>query len=177
MSARSNTIPWSTVVLLALSLPAYGPAHTPPSQVRVVSLAQAMSFVPPVDGPIGSSFGLRKMADRNERHQGLDIRSAMGTPVHVTAAGRVVSTGFNSGYGKNVLVAHASGLTTLYAHLSSITVKEGQPLRAGQTIGRVGNTGFTTGPHLHFEVRWNGHSVDPQRFLASQSVRSLSLRD
>lgn len=164
-------------MLMAIALPAYGPAHTPPSQVRVVSLARPVSFVPPVEGPIGSYFGPRKLADRNERHQGLDIRSQMGTPVHVTSAGRVVSTGFNSGYGNNVLVEHAGGFTTLYAHLSTIFVKQGQELYTGQKVGRVGDTGFTTGPHLHFEVHWNGHSVDPEKFLVSQSVRSISLRD
>src|SRR5207248_9716437 len=82
-----------------------------------------------------------------------------------TAAGIVTMAGWNGGYGKMVEVDHGNGFATRYAHLSAIDVEVGQPIRIGQIVGRVGTTGRSTGPHLHYEPRADGASVDPQRFL------------
>ena len=85
--------------------------------------------------------------------------------MRATAAGTVTSTGWNGGYGRMVEIDHGNGLSTRYAHLSSAEVKEGQAVRAGQIVGRVGSTGRSTGPHLHYETRIDGEAVDPQKFL------------
>jgi murein DD-endopeptidase MepM/ murein hydrolase activator NlpD len=107
-------------------------------------------------------------------HTGLDFRGEVGAPVRATAPGRVVSAEYNGGYGNMVEVEHANGLTTRFAHLSSMEVEEGQRVEAGTLIGRVGSTGRSTGPHLHYETRINGEPVDPTRFLrAGQKLTRL----
>lgn len=95
-------------------------------------------------------------------HTGLDIGAGSGTPIHVAAAGIVVSVLNGGPYGLHTLVAHGSGLTTMYAHQSYAGVKKGQSVSKGQTIGKVGSTGWSTGPHLHFEVRIDGTAYDPR---------------
>jgi murein DD-endopeptidase MepM/ murein hydrolase activator NlpD len=123
----------------------------------------------PIVGEIDltSTFGVR--ADPFLRgpamHSGLDFRASTGDPVKVTAAGTVTQAGWNGGYGKLVEVDHGNGLATRYGHLSDIGVSVGQSVRSGQTIGRVGSTGRSTGPHLHYETRIDGEPVDPQKFL------------
>jgi peptidoglycan hydrolase-like protein with peptidoglycan-binding domain len=99
----------------------------------------------------------------NRFHTGLDYPAAVGTPVVAAAAGRVTFAGWSAGgWGKLVIVAHGGGVTrTLYAHLSQVSVRVGQQLAAGQRLGRVGSTGKSSGPHLHFEVRLRGAAVDP----------------
>jgi murein DD-endopeptidase MepM/ murein hydrolase activator NlpD len=89
----------------------------------------------------------------------------MGSEAQVTAPGTVVSAGWNGGYGRMVEVEHADGFTTRYGHLSKILVKKGQQLSAGDIVGKVGSTGRSTGPHLHYEVRRNGEALNPSRFL------------
>jgi murein DD-endopeptidase MepM/ murein hydrolase activator NlpD len=98
-------------------------------------------------------------------HTGIDFRASYGDPVRATAAGTVVSAGWSGGYGKMVEIDHGNGLITRYGHLSAIDVEEGQSIRTGQTVGRVGSTGRSTGPHLHYETRVDGEAVDPQKFL------------
>jgi murein DD-endopeptidase MepM/ murein hydrolase activator NlpD len=98
-------------------------------------------------------------------HTGLDFRAETGSPVLTAGAGRVVTAEYNGGYGNMVEVDHGYGLTTRYAHLSQILVSEGQQVAAGALVGRVGSTGRSTGPHLHYETRMDGEAVDPQRFL------------
>jgi murein DD-endopeptidase MepM/ murein hydrolase activator NlpD len=98
-------------------------------------------------------------------HTGIDIGAAYGSPVRAAAAGTVVVAGPVSGYGNAIVVDHGGGLATLYGHLSRFGVHAGSTVAAGQTIGAVGNTGNSTGPHLHFEVRVNGTPVDPMRYL------------
>jgi hypothetical protein len=98
-------------------------------------------------------------------HTGLDFRGSTGDPVRATANGRVESAGVNGGYGKMIEIDHGNGFSTRYAHLSAIEVKVGQSVRIGQIIGRVGSTGRSTGPHLHYETRIDGEAVDPQKFL------------
>lgn len=95
-------------------------------------------------------------------HTGLDVGASRGTPIHVAASGIVVSVVYGGPYGLHTLVAHGSGLTTMYAHETSASVKSGQTVTKGQVIGKVGTTGWSTGPHLHFEVRIDGTAYDPR---------------
>jgi murein DD-endopeptidase MepM/ murein hydrolase activator NlpD len=98
-------------------------------------------------------------------HTGLDFRGDTGEAIRATAAGTVTHTGWSGGYGKMVEIDHGNGLSTRYGHLSSIDVDVGQNVRSGQVVGRMGSTGRSTGPHLHYETRIDGEAVDPQRFL------------
>ncbi len=124
-------------------------------------------LVRPVPGPVTSSFGprLHPILGTTRMHTGVDLRAAWGDPVGAAAAGRVIFAGAYGGYGNAVIIDHSGGMSTLYAHLSSITVTYGEIVSAGQTIGLVGSTGLSTGPHLHFEVRIDGKPVDPVPYL------------
>ncbi len=122
----------------------------------------------PVGGWISSWYGWRPspINGRTSLHKGVDIVAPYRTPIAATAAGRVVTAGWSpSGYGNHLVINHGYGYTTLYAHLSQIDVEEGQVVRQGDTLGLVGSTGFSTGPHLHYEVWENGLAVDPIPFL------------
>jgi len=96
-------------------------------------------------------------------HKGTDFAAPTGTPILAAAAGRVVSAGRAGGYGNMVEVDHGKGLRTRYAHMSKISVKAGQRVAQGQTIGAVGSTGLATGPHLHYEVWQNGVAANPKQ--------------
>lgn len=98
-------------------------------------------------------------------HTGVDFRAETGSSILATAPGKVVAAEYNGGYGNMVEVEHANGLSTRYAHMSAISVSVGQTVKAGTVVGRVGSTGRSTGPHLHYETRINDEPVDPTRFL------------
>jgi murein DD-endopeptidase MepM/ murein hydrolase activator NlpD len=98
-------------------------------------------------------------------HSGMDLAASTGTPVKAAADGRVLLAGWVSGYGNTVIVDHGGGLSTLYGHNSSITTKAGKLVLQGDIIAKVGSTGVSTGPHLHFEVRQDGTPQDPMRWL------------
>ncbi len=115
----------------------------------------------PVSGPITSPFGLRW----GSLHPGIDIGAGSGTPIHAAAAGQVLVASYDGGYGNLVVLDNGNTISTAYAHQSSIAVAVGQTVSQGQVIGSVGSTGFSTGPHLHFEVRINGVPVDPLGYL------------
>jgi len=115
----------------------------------------------PCDGVVVSGFGMRW----GRMHEGIDIGCAYGTPNRAAAAGTVIYAGWLGGYGNLVVVDHGNGLSTAYAHASSILVSVGQSVSQGQTVSLVGSTGNSTGPHLHFEVRINGIAVDPLPYL------------
>jgi len=121
----------------------------------------------PVMGRISSPFGWRRhpVTRRNDFHTGLDIRAARGTVIRAARDGRVAYAGWMGAYGKVVVIEHADGKSTLYAHCSSILVKQGDRVTTGQNIARVGSTGRTTGPHLHFEIRNGNRPVNPLQFL------------
>jgi len=123
----------------------------------------------PVSGEVdmSSPFGMRldPFLGRPAVHTGIDLRGDIGEPVHATAAGKVSVAGREGGYGNMVEINHGNGLSTRYGHLSEIDVKVGQQVQIGQVIGRIGSTGRSTGPHLHYETRINGEPVDPQKFL------------
>jgi murein DD-endopeptidase MepM/ murein hydrolase activator NlpD len=133
-------------------------------------------FAWPERGPITQGFGCSELLgepyDPNcptrHTHLGLDIGCPFGTPIGAADAGIVsyVNYGWGGGYGNFVLMTHGNGFATLYAHLSSIAVAAGQPVRRGQVIGAEGSTGYSTGPHLHFEIRLNGAYQNPLSYLA-----------
>ncbi|HVZ53106.1 MAG TPA: peptidoglycan DD-metalloendopeptidase family protein [Pseudolabrys sp.] len=123
----------------------------------------------PVSGEVdmSSPFGVRTdpFLGRPAMHTGIDLRGEIGEPVRATANGRVTIAGREGGYGNMVELDHGNGLRTRYGHLSKIDVKVGQVVRIGQTVGLIGSTGRSTGPHLHYETRINGTAVNPQKFL------------
>jgi len=122
----------------------------------------------PVSGKLESGMGGRRnpFGGRGfEYHEGQDIDAVYGTPVMVAASGTVTIAGRERGYGNVIYVDHGAGLSTRYGHLSQIDVKIGQTVTRGQTIGLVGSTGRSTGPHLHYEVRINNQPVDPRQYL------------
>jgi murein DD-endopeptidase MepM/ murein hydrolase activator NlpD len=102
-------------------------------------------------------------------HSGVDMAAPAGTPVHAAGAGVATVALDPSGYGLYLIVAHGGGVSTLYGHLESTAVVSGDPVAAGAEIGRVGSTGLSTGPHLHFEVRRGGRPVDPVPLLPARS--------
>lgn len=102
---------------------------------------------------------------KNLHHDGIDIGEKSGSPIYAAGSGKVILAGYNGGYGRCIIIDHGNGFKTLYGHLSSCSVKEGDWVKKGQQIGKMGNTGNSTGPHLHFEVRINDVAVDPLQFL------------
>ena len=140
------------------------------SMARMSALESALEGVPqfaPARGSMTSKFGYRRdpFSRRAAMHSGIDFRGAVGTPIYAASKGRVSFVGWKGGYGKTVEITHGNGLTTRYAHLSRFEARVGDRVSAGETIARMGNTGRSTGPHLHFEVRINGRAVNPRTFL------------
>lgn len=113
----------------------------------------------------GYGYRLHPITGRREFHFGIDIAAPQGTPIHSYAKGTVTKARFSSGFGYHVVVNHGGGLSTLYAHLSKISVSEGTHVDVGDVIGLMGSTGISTGSHLHFEVHQNGNRVNPLNFL------------
>ncbi|MCL2878306.1 MAG: peptidoglycan DD-metalloendopeptidase family protein [Acidobacteria bacterium] len=122
----------------------------------------------PVDAPVSSTFGVRKdpFNGKPRFHKGIDLAAPAGTPVVAALPGRVISAGYESGYGNSVLVEHDGGLRTRYGHLASVDVKAGDMVTSDDTLGKVGSTGRSTGAHLHFEVIRMGTPVDPAKMAA-----------
>lgn len=123
----------------------------------------------PVEGRISSRFGARRdpVHGRQRFHHGVDIAAAKGSPIGAAGDGKVVFAGWQGGYGKTVVIEHADGRRSRYAHADKLLVKQGETVGVGQTIATVGSTGRSTGPHLHFEVSEHGRRVDPLRALAN----------
>ena len=121
----------------------------------------------PAAGPMISGFGYRihPILGINRFHSGIDIAASYGTTVKAAAGGEVIQAGYFGGYGYSVMLYHGGGYATWYAHLSSINVSMGQMVERGSAIGRVGSTGWSTGPHLHFEIRINGVPKNPMGYL------------
>jgi murein DD-endopeptidase MepM/ murein hydrolase activator NlpD len=140
---------------------------------RVSSLERSMflgsAFVSPIKtGRTTSGFGTRRdpfNENRTQFHRGVDIACPIGTNIYSSRAGRVTFAGYADGYGKLVILEHEHGYTTYYGHLSRLKVKEGDRVGAGQNIALSGNTGRTTGPHLHFEIRRHGKALNPHTFI------------
>jgi murein DD-endopeptidase MepM/ murein hydrolase activator NlpD len=108
-------------------------------------------------------------------HKGIDYAAPKGTPIRTVGSGTVEFAGWQNGYGKSVEIRHGNGKSTFYAHMSRIDVRKGQRVDQGQNIGAVGSTGWSTGPHLHFEFRVNGHHQDPRRLLKSGETLQLAV--
>lgn len=143
-----------------------------PMQFSLDSLPDySIPTLSPVDNPvISSKYGKRKhpILKRYKMHTGIDLEGEFGTPVKAAAYGIVVKTKLlysKKGYGKRVILKHADGYKTLYAHLSRVDVEVGDVVVAGQVIGRIGNSGFSRGAHLHYEVSHYGAKKDPALYL------------
>jgi murein DD-endopeptidase MepM/ murein hydrolase activator NlpD len=139
---------------------------------RILDLLTKIQSVPiglPHIGRLTSDFGVRKnpMARRggSEFHPGLDLSGKIGAPIRVTADGKVSFAGAKGGYGNCIIVQHDFGYETLYGHLSKINVKSGQKVKAGKIIGELGNTGRSTGPHIHYEIIHNKEKENPNKYL------------
>ena len=138
---------------------------------RMAVLERALDGIPQVVPAtienITSGFGYRRdpFNGRGAMHAGIDFKGAMGSPIFAAAEGKVTFAGWKSGYGQAIEITHGNGMLTRYAHLSRIGVTLGQSVAAGDTIGGLGSTGRSTGPHLHFEVRINDRAVNPRPFL------------
>lgn len=116
---------------------------------------------------VTSSFGTRSdpFHGKNRRHNGIDIARPHGSFVYATGDGVVEFSGWKGTYGILIKIKHPSGHETRFAHLSAVAVQAGQRIRKGQIIGKIGSTGRSTGPHLHYEVRYNGKPLDPRKFM------------
>lgn len=131
------------------------------------SILASTPSIKPVDGYYTSGFGYRisPFTGNRQLHAGIDLYAPIGTPVRSTADGVVARVANDAGYGKLVVVSHGYGFSSLYAHNSKILVKVGQRIKRGQTISLVGNTGRSTGPHLHYEVKRNGVAINPVKYI------------
>lgn len=166
-AAAAPAVTASSTLIDATSAPV-----APPVQAQVEAAGPVMrqiAFQMPVRGyAINSDFGIRKLAieARARAHKGVDIAAPKGTSVFTAAEGEVIRTGYDAGgYGNFIEVAHPNDMTTIYGHLSRIDVATGDKVTPEQRIGLVGSTGYSTGPHLHFEVRRNGDQVNPTRVV------------
>ncbi len=137
---------------------------------RMIRISErAPGFGKPLRVPlvVTSKYGYRPhpVTGRYQHHAGIDFRAATGTRVYASKAGRVIFAGRRGGYGKIVGIEHEGNFTTWYGHLSRIRVKVGQTVSQGRVIGLSGNTGISTGPHLHFEIRYKGRSEKPTKYI------------
>lgn len=136
------------------------------SGAKTVSYATG-NFVRPVYGTITSPYGWRRHPIFGGRkfHTGVDIAGPNRSPIRAANSGKVIYSGWYGGYGKVVIIDHGKSITTLYAHLATIKVNKGQDVSKNQVIGLEGTTGYSTGPHLHFEVRLNGKHTNPMNYI------------
>ena len=132
-----------------------------------LDLLSATPTIWPTEGWVTSPFGRRisPFTGQSEFHQGIDISGKVGTPIYAPATGVVTFTGVDGGFGKTIVLKHGSGIVTRYCHLHRVSVDADQEVQRGELIGYLGNTGRSTGPHLHYEVRLNGVCVDPMRYI------------
>jgi murein DD-endopeptidase MepM/ murein hydrolase activator NlpD len=132
------------------------------------------TFQAPVRGEISSLFGMRKhpVLGENLHHDGIDIRQPLGTPVKPVGPGVVTFSGKDGGYGLMVEIDHGNGLTSRYAHLSKLLANKGERINPEQTLGQVGQTGLTTGPHLHLEIHRQNNPIDPLTVLNRRQIET-----
>lgn len=131
------------------------------SVIRAMGNAPTLSFSAPAFGRVSSRYGKRWMG----YHHGIDIAAPIGTPIYAAKGGKVISAGWAFRYGRLIRIEHSNGISTYYAHCSKMLVKKGDWVAEGQKIGEIGNTGRSSGPHLHFEVRLDGKAVNPTAFI------------
>ena len=114
---------------------------------------------------VSSGYGWRTFGGQRQFHKAIDISASHGDPIHPISSGTVLRTGYSGNAGNRVLVQHDDGKTSMYAHLSQISVSPGERVSTSSTIGNIGSTGRSTGPHLHLEITENGNKVDPMKYL------------
>jgi murein DD-endopeptidase MepM/ murein hydrolase activator NlpD len=133
-----------------------------------------MPTITPCEGYVSRGFGMHNdpFTGSYQPHNGIDIATPRGTPVCATAEGIVASASFTAGLGNLIQIDHGDGISTCYGHLSKIMVAPGHKVQRGEIIGLVGSTGYSTGPHLHYEVHTNGRAVDPSNYIV-KSILSL----
>ena len=148
------------------------PESVPEAGPDPVHTTQPILMQMPVLGRITSLFGSRRdpLNGSHKNHQGVDIAAPLGTPIGAAATGTVIFAGQQGGYGNTVVIEHADGKRTRYAHADQLYVTSGDHVRSGQTIATVGSSGRSTGPHLHFEVLENDQRIDPLSSLANDST-------
>ena len=157
------------LIALALGcLPKYSAAIPLPQSSTTALTAESAQFLWPIgdNRHITSGFGNRKIAlyGYERLHTGVDINTAIGTPVTAIAGGTVIVSVYDGGWGDYIMINHGNNQISLYAHLDSRSVARGDTVTPGQQIGTTGNSGISSGPHLHFELRENGKSVNPFRY-------------
>jgi murein DD-endopeptidase MepM/ murein hydrolase activator NlpD len=166
------------VALLPPSTPA-APIDDSDQHIAVIGpamrpLVSQFNAIWPTTGQITTYFGeVDSLSPRG--HSGLDIAAPQGTPIHAADDGEVLKAYWNEdGYGGLIIIGHPSGYETWYGHLDSFTVEKGDQVKRGQAIGQMGSTGFSTGSHLHFEVRQDGQVCDPLTFLKEVNLKPVS---
>jgi murein DD-endopeptidase MepM/ murein hydrolase activator NlpD len=162
----ANSVPWSELSAgQVLFIPGGHPRQLSPAMRQLFQ--QRRLFRSPLQGVYTSLVGERidPFTGEKKLHNGVDIRAAFNSLVCAAAGGKIVLAGWNGGFGKCVIISHGNGYKTLYGHLNAILVHSGQRVRQGQAIARVGVTGRTTGPHLHFTVYLNNRVKDPLKYL------------
>lgn len=137
------------------------------TEAKLQTYIDAIPTLWPTIGRISSEFGSRSdpFNSSEKNHAGIDIAADEGNSIKAAASGKVIFADYKGNYGNCVIISHSSGISTLYGHASKLLVKEGQKVKKGDIIAKVGSTGRSTGPHLHFEVRINGTPVDPIKYL------------
>ena len=156
------------LTLAFLCLPKHAAALPHVYAHRETTISETEHFLWPVGDNryITSGFGNRKIAlyGYERLHTGVDINTATGTPVTAIAGGTVIVSVYDGGWGDYIMINHGNNLISLYAHLDSRSVKRGDTVTAGQKIGTTGNSGISSGPHLHFELREHGKAINPFRY-------------
>lgn len=145
---------------------------------RFLRMLETIPSIWPASGALISGFGMRMhpIYGYYRFHSGIDISAAYGSPIYSGAYGTVTYSGYYSGYGYTVMVDHGNGIVTLYGHCSTLLVREGETVRKGQLIARIGSTGVSTGPHLHYEVQVAGNAVNPVPYLDYTGMRLAKLK-
>ena len=160
-STEADTAP--EIISLPVKPPVVAVAAPPKPMTR------PMTFAEPVPGhAINSKFGMRRLGGEPgaRQHKGVDIAAPMGTSVYGSAEGVVLRIGYDpAGYGNFIEMRHPNGMTSLYGHLSRVDVASGDTVKPGQRTGLIGSTGYSTGPHLHFEIRREGAQINPAKVI------------
>lgn len=143
------------------------------SNTALENYVDSLPTLLPARGIISSNYGMRihPTTKKNAQHNGIDIAADSGDPILAAASGIVTSSGYMSGYGYAVIIDHQNGFKTLYGHASKLLVDKGEKVKKGQVIAKVGSTGRSTGPHLHFELQVNNKAVDPTKYMDFSSLK------
>ena len=173
---RWGTISVATIVA-SVALTGWTAAHGSNLSSDALDPLTALRLHWPVRGPINSGFETRRSSRaRDDVHTGVDIGARAGTPVRAPASGTVAFAGWQNGYGRTIILEHGHGVHSLYGHLSKFVAKRGQRVEQGATIGLTGNSGHSSGPHLHYEVRVNERPVNPRGSGSTIVVAAPSAR-